>query len=121
MLDHVGIPVRDLVASKSFYIQALAPIGMKLLGESAAHAAFGIGHMPYLVVRAAGILSAPSHVAFIAATRAEVDAFHAAAIAAGGQDNGGPGLWPDYHPDYYGAFVLDPDGHNIEVVKHTAE
>jgi catechol 2,3-dioxygenase-like lactoylglutathione lyase family enzyme len=119
MLDHIGIPVSDLDRAKDFYSEALAPIGFLLLGESAAHAAFGIGHMPYLLLRLTDVPPVSTHVAFIADTRAQIDAFHAAAVAAGGTDNGSPGIRADYHPDYYAAFVLDPDGHNIEVVKHT--
>jgi len=121
MLDHISIPVSNLADSKAFYSQALAPIGFGLLGESDRHAAFGFSHMPYLIVRLAEVAPESVHVAFTADTRAQVDAFHAAALAAGGTDNGAPGLRPDYHPDYYAAFVLDPDGHNIEVVKHQAE
>jgi catechol 2,3-dioxygenase-like lactoylglutathione lyase family enzyme len=120
-IDHVGLRVSDLEASKIFYIAALAPLGMSLIGESAAHAAFGIGHMPYLSVRLADGPVASTHLAFVADNRAQVDAFHAAGVQAGGGDNGAPGLRSDYHPDYYGAFVLDPDGHNIEVVKHTPD
>ncbi len=121
MLDHISIPVSDLAASKAFYSQALAPIGFGLLGESNRHAAFGFSHMPYLIARLAESPPESVHIAFTADTRSQVDTFHAEAIAAGGTDNGAPGLRPDYHPDYYGAFVLDPDGHNIEVVKHQPE
>ncbi|MAF82882.1 MAG: hypothetical protein CL797_02115 [Chromatiales bacterium] len=121
MLDHISIPVSNLADSKAFYSQALVPIGFGLLGESERHAAFGFSHMPYLIVRLAEVAPESVHIAFTADTRAQVDAFHTAALAAGGTDNGAPGLRPDYHPDYYAAFVLDPDGHNIEVVKHQAE
>ena len=120
-LDHIGLPVTDLDASVRFYRAALAPVGISQLGAGDRHAAFGIGAMPYLIIRLAAAVSAPVHVAFIADHRADVDAFHAAAIAAGGADNGAPGLRPDYHAAYYAAFVLDPDGHNIEAVKHTPE
>ena len=119
-IDHVSLPVNDLQASKDFYAAALAPLGMSMLGTSAAHAAFGIDHMPYLVVRLTDTKVAAVHLAFIAAARLEVDEFHAAGVQAGGVDNGPPGL-REYHPSYYGAFVLDPDGHNIEVVKHTPD
>ena len=120
-LDHIGIPVTDLAASMHFYTQALAPVGMTLLGTGERHAAFGIKPMPYMTIRVTDQAPASVHVAFIAETRAQVDAFYTAALAAGGTDHGRPGLRPDYHPDYYGAFVLDPDGHNIEVVKHAPE
>lgn len=118
-LDHVGLKVTDLEASKRFYSAALEPLGMSLLGESAEHAAFGVGHMPYLSIRVAAEVAGPTHVAFLAETRDQVDAFHAAAVASGGRDGGAPGLRPQYHENYYGAFVLDPDGHNIELVKHS--
>lgn len=120
-LDHIGLPVTDVAASSRFYREALAPIGISQLGASDHHAAFGIGSMPYLIIRRADAVSAPMHVAFKADKRVEVDEFHAAALAVGGTDNGAPGLRPDYHASYYGAFVLDPDGHNIEVVKHAPE
>lgn len=120
-LDHVGIHVSDLATAVRFYQAALAPIGIELLGSSESHAAFGSGPMPYLTIRVGARVGAPVHLAFVAAAREEVDAFHQAALASGGRDNGAPGLRRDYHPEYYGAFVLDPDGHNIEVVKHVAE
>jgi catechol 2,3-dioxygenase-like lactoylglutathione lyase family enzyme len=118
-LDHIGLRVTSLTKSKAFYAAALAPLGMSLIGESDSHAAFGIGHMPYLSIRLADRVEGPTHVAFLAATHAQVDAFHLAGINAGGTDGGTPGIRPDYHENYYGAFVLDPDGHNIELVKHT--
>ena len=118
-IDHIGIRVSSLDAAITFYAASLAPIGIGLISQSDAHAAFGMGPMPYLTVRLAeGDVSAV-HIAFVAEDRAQVDEFHAAALAAGGADNGAPGLRPDYHPHYYGAFVLDPDGHNIEVVNHS--
>ena len=120
-IDHIGIPVRDISVSKHFYAQALAPVGMAMLGASERHAAFGIEPMPNLIIRLTDQRPVSVHLAFVAETRAQVDAFYAAALVAGGTDHGGPGLRPDYHPDYYGAFVLDPDGHNIEMVKHAPE
>lgn len=117
-LDHVGLGVTDLTVSKRFYSAALAPLGMGLIGESDSHAAFGIAHMPYITVRLTPTVAGPAHVAFVAESRAQVDAFHRAAIDAGGTDEGGPGLRPHYHEHYYGAFVRDPDGHNIELVIH---
>ncbi len=118
MLDHVAIPVRNLEASRRWYEAALAPLGMSLLRSGQDSASFGIGRMPYLTLRACMVTPAPVHLAFSAREQAEVDAFHAAAVAAGGRSNGTPGLRPEYHQHYYGAFVLDPDGHNIEVVRH---
>jgi catechol 2,3-dioxygenase-like lactoylglutathione lyase family enzyme len=118
-LDHIGLRVTDLAASKRFYSAALAPLGMGLIGESASHAAFGIRPMPYITVRLAETVEGPTHVAFLAESRTQVDAFHRAALEAGGTDEGAPGLRPDYHEHYYGAFVRDPDGHNIELVTHT--
>ncbi len=120
-LDHVGLPARDLQRARTFYAAALAPLGIELLGASEAHAAFGTGHMPYLTLRFSMTRPAPVHLAFTADNRAQVDAFYHAALAAGGTDHGAPGLRPAYHAHYYGAFVLDPDGHNIEVVKHQPE
>jgi catechol 2,3-dioxygenase-like lactoylglutathione lyase family enzyme len=123
-LDHLGIPVSDYARAKAFYGQALAPLGIAVVMEltaemtgDAAAAGFGRGRKPDFWI-GEGSRIGPVHVAFAATSRAEVDAFHAAAIAAGGRDNGAPGLRPHYHPDYYGAFVLDPDGHNIEAVCH---
>lgn len=120
-LDHVGLAVADYARSKAFYEQALAPLGIVLLLEfSEAAAGFGREHggRPSFFIEAHGEpLRGRLHVAFRAESRSQVDAFHAAARAAGGEDNGAPGLrW--YHPDYYGAYVLDPDGHNIEAVCH---
>ena len=120
-LDHMGLPVRDLAISQAFYAAALQPIGFSVLSASDAHVSFGIAPMPYFTLHKADAVAGSVHVAFLAESRSQVDAFHAAALEAGGRDHGGPGLRPDYHPDYYGAFVLDPDGHNIEVVKHAAE
>jgi catechol 2,3-dioxygenase-like lactoylglutathione lyase family enzyme len=120
-LDHVGFAVADYQRSKAFYEQALAPLGMKLLMEfSGAAAGFGRadGGRPTFFIEAHGDpVRGRLHVALAAATRAAVDAFHAAAVGAGGTDNGAPGLrW--YHPHYYGGYVLDPDGNNIEAVCH---
>jgi catechol 2,3-dioxygenase-like lactoylglutathione lyase family enzyme len=124
-LDHIGIRVSDLQVAIGFYTAALAPVGISLLGQSDQHAAFGIGEMPYLSIRQLDLSQftrpSPVHVAFVAEMRQQVDEFYAAALSAGGSDNGAPGMRPEYHPNYYGAFVLDADGHNIEVVKHAAE
>ncbi len=125
MLDHVGFAVTDMRRSKAFYERALAPLGIGLVMEvtaeesgGEAHAGFGAEDKPFFWIGTGRALEGRLHVAFTAASRAAVDAFHTAAIAAGGADNGAPGLRPHYHPAYYGAFVLDPDGHNIEAVCH---
>jgi catechol 2,3-dioxygenase-like lactoylglutathione lyase family enzyme len=125
MIDHLGVGVSDFAASKAFYAQALQPIGYQLLLEFAAvgaegHATAGFGAPPKpdFWIGGGKPNAPPIHVAFQAASRAQVDAFYRAALAAGGRDNGAPGPRPAYHPDYYGAFVLDPDGHNIEAVCH---
>jgi catechol 2,3-dioxygenase-like lactoylglutathione lyase family enzyme len=120
MLDHVGFGVSDYARSKAFYERALAPLGIVLVMEPAGRGAgFGVGAKPFFWIEADG--QAPGeylHVAFAAERRELVDAFHAAALAAGGTDNGAPGVRAIYHPGYYGAFVLDPDGHNVEAVCH---
>jgi len=123
MLDHMGFGVSDYPRARSFYEKALAPLGigivMEVRPEEGGHAALGFGKdgKPFFWI-ALGNVSANIHVAFVAGSRAEVDAFHAAALAAGGRDNGAPGLRPHYHASYYAAFVLNPDGHNIEAVCH---
>ena len=122
MLDHMGLPVSNFAASRDFYTAALAPLGMELVFEGSlgsGTAAFGKDGKPCFGIRAGDAPNRPLHVAFAAPTRADVDAFHAAAVAAGGTDNGVRGLRPEYHERYYGAFVIDPDGHNIEAVCHT--
>jgi len=125
MLDHVGFAVADYKTSKAFYEKALLPLGIGLVMEVSpdqtggdAHAGFGEGRKPYFWIGTGAKPKGGQHVAFAVADRKSVDAFYAAAIAAGGRDNGKPGLRPIYHPDYYGAFVLDPDGNNIEAVCH---
>jgi catechol 2,3-dioxygenase-like lactoylglutathione lyase family enzyme len=124
MLDHTGFPVSDYARSKAFYLQALAPLGYALVMEvqqdenDSPAAGFGAGGKPDLWIGGEGGLQRPIHIAIAAPNRAAVDAFHRAALAAGGKDNGAPGLRPHYHPDYYAAFVRDPDGHNIEAVCH---
>jgi catechol 2,3-dioxygenase-like lactoylglutathione lyase family enzyme len=120
MLDHVGFTVSDYGRSKAFYEQALAPLGITLLLEvSAAAAGFGAAGKPFFWLEAHGrVVKGRLHVAFRAEDRDTVHAFHAAALEAGGTDNGAPGLREIYHPHYYGAYVLDPDGHNVEAVCH---
>lgn len=127
--DHIGFTVSDIARSKAFYARALAPLGIDLVMEVTAemtgsHEHVGYGHdgNPYFWIgNGEGPLRGKLHVAFSAANRAAVAAFYEAAIAAGGIDNGAPGLRPHYHANYYGAFVLDPDGHNIEACCHLPE
>ncbi|MGO4716533.1 VOC family protein [Bradyrhizobium sp. 2TAF24] len=124
MIDHIGFPVSDYERAKAFYAQALAPLGYVLMVEvrqddnDAPAAGFGRDGKPDFWIGGEGGMNKPLHVAITAKDRATVDAFHQAAIAAGGRDNGAPGLRPHYHANYYGAFVRDPDGHNIEAVCH---
>ena len=129
MIDHVGFAVTDAERSKRFYEQALAPLGIALImsvgpdkteSGGTAHG-FGSGGKPYFWVGDNERVGEGPHVAFAVDSRAKVDAFYQAALAAGGRDNGAPGLRPHYHPDYYGAFVFDPDGNNIEAVSHRPE
>ena len=128
MIDHTGINASDFNRSKEFYSKALSVIGYSLLVELPASvtgstdvAGFGEPPKPDFWVSKGAPNNPPVHVAFRVATRAQVDAFFNAAIAAGGSDHGKPGVRPHYHPNYYGAFVLDPDGHNIEAVCHSPE
>ena len=117
MIDHIGVLVTDLERSVAFYTQALAPLSYVLIMKFDQGAGFGAGGKPDFWI-GPGKPTDKIHVAIHAKGRAEVRAFHAAALAAGGTDNGAPGVRAQYHPDYYGAFVLDPDGHNIEAVCH---
>ena len=118
MLDHVGVPVSDFERSKRLYAQALSPLGYELIMEPSDSAAgFGRSGKPVFWI-GQGETGQAFHIAFAADDRATVNAFHEEAIAAGGRDNGGPGLRPRYHASYSGAFVLDPDGNNIEAVCH---
>lgn len=116
--DHMGFGVADFARSRAFYVAALAPLGVGVLHEGDGWAMFGKDGRGRLWIGQIGRVPGPVHIAFQAADRAEVRAFHAAALAAGGTDNGAPGIRAQYHPDYYAAFVLDPDGHNIEAVCH---
>lgn len=115
MFDHVGFNVSDFARSFSFYKAALAPLGLGVLGEGEGWAMIG-GADGRLWIGAFGPVATPVHLAFRAADREAVQQFHAAALAAGGRDNGAPGPRPNYGPDYYAAFVFDPDGNNIEAV-----
>jgi catechol 2,3-dioxygenase-like lactoylglutathione lyase family enzyme len=125
MFDHVSLRVADLAASRAFYDAALAPLGARVLWEvHAAESEGGLAYVGYGRDRPVFWLAqgdprtGPMHVAFAAESRAQVDAFHRAALAAGGHDNGAPGLRPHYHPNYYGGFAFDPDGVNVEAVCH---
>ncbi len=127
MIDHTGVAVSNHQQSKKFYSETLAAIGYELTVEFPASvtgsedvAGFGEGGKPDFWVVSGTPNKPPVHVAFRVTSRAAVDAFYKAALAAGGRDNGQPGLRPHYHTDYYAAFVLDPDGHNIEAVCHEA-
>lgn len=126
MIDHTGLDVSDAARSRRFYEEALAPLAYKVLIEvptaftgGAVVLGLGVPPKPDFWLHQGSPQKPRLHVAFRADNRALVDAFHRAALAAGGKDNGPPGLRPHYHEDYYGAFVLDPDGHNIEVCCHT--
>lgn len=129
MIDHVGIAVSDEARSRAFYEQALAPLGIDLVmsvtpeqteSGGSAHG-FGAAQKPFFWIGDKATVGTGTHVAFETESRAKVDAFYAAALAAGGSDNGPPGIRAHYHPHYYGAFVRDPDGHNIEAVCHRPE
>ena len=125
MIDHLGVIVRSPAASKRFYAAALAPLGYGLVEEKAGWVGFGPTGKPLFWIGASDSAnrkpSSPVHLAFAARDRSAVTLFHAAAIEAGATDNGTPGLRPEYHANYFGAFVIDPDGHNIEAVCHTPE
>ena len=116
MLDHISVNVSNYAKAKEFYSKALAPLGYTVLMEFGPSAGLGEAGKPDFWIAQGPV--AKSHIAFTAKDRKTVDAFYKAAIAAGGKDNGKPGIRKDYHPNYYGAFVFDPDGHNIEAVCH---
>ena len=125
MLDHVGFAVSDLERARKFYQQTLSPLGIMLIyditaeqTDGEAYLGFGEDQRPYFWVGTGRRFGGNIHVAFLAETRDLVDRFHAAGLRAGGKDNGAPGLRPHYHKNYYGAFVLDPEGNNIEAVCH---
>lgn len=126
MIDHVGFAVSDITRSRAFYEAALAPLGISLLLElspeqtesKGTNLGFGKGRKPFFWIGDNERVGQGTHIAFVVEDRATVDAFYAAALAAGGKDNGPPGLRPHYHPDYYAAFVHDPDGINVEAVCH---
>jgi catechol 2,3-dioxygenase-like lactoylglutathione lyase family enzyme len=125
VIDHIAFPVGDIAKSTAFYLKALAPLGIEIIMEVSAeetgHGAsvgFGANRKPFFWIGEGPLPQSHLHVAFAAQNRAEVDAFYRAAMEAGATDNGMPGLRPDYHANYYGAFVLDPEGNNIEAVCH---
>ncbi|MGH7047616.1 MAG: VOC family protein [Stellaceae bacterium] len=119
MLDHVTLAVRDLSRSRSFYDRALAPLGIeRLYSEGMTFLGYGVRPKAFFWIGLRAAEATGAHVAFAASSRAAVDAFHEAALAGGGHDNGAPGLRQHYHASYYSAFALDPDGHNIEAVCH---
>ena len=120
MIDHINIGVADLAASRDFYARTLSPLGYAPMLEGLSGVGFGRDGKPDFWISARTV-SGPLHIAFAGPDRATVDAFHREGLAAGGRDNGAPGLRPDYHASYYGAFVLDPDGNNIEAVTHRPE
>ena len=122
MFDHVGLNVADLATSRRFFEEALEPLGYWVVRDFSEYGAVGFGteaDKPEFWVGARDPRGTGTHVAFAAVDRATVDGFHAAALAAGGSDNGQPGIRHEYDPSYYGAFVLDPDGNNIEAVCRT--
>jgi catechol 2,3-dioxygenase-like lactoylglutathione lyase family enzyme len=121
MIDHVVLNVRDYEASKRFYVEALQPLGYQVILEFEKMAGLGKEGKPEFWVGERDEPSAHVHVALASADRKTVDEFYDAALAAGGRDNGAPGLRPIYHDQYYGAYVLDPDGNNIEAVCHLTE
>ncbi len=121
MLDHVVLNVKDLAKSKKFYAEALAPLGYRVVMEFEAVAGFGAGQKPVFWIARRDPAATAVHVAFQSPDRKTVDGFHAAALRAGGRDNGAPGIRARYHPSYYGAFAFDPDGNNVEAVCHDPE
>jgi catechol 2,3-dioxygenase-like lactoylglutathione lyase family enzyme len=124
MIDHITFGISDFARSTAFYDRALAPLGVKRLFDVPLEHSGGVSctgygdDRPWFWIAEQDATRGKLHVAMLASSRAAVDAFHREALAAGGRDNGAPGLRPHYHPNYYGAFVLDPDGHNIEAVCH---
>jgi catechol 2,3-dioxygenase-like lactoylglutathione lyase family enzyme len=120
VIDHLAIGVSDLARSRAFYARALEPLGFRELSESpdGRDVAFGPEGLDDFVISLAYAVGGPIHVAFAADSRQQVDEFYTAAIDAGARDNGEPGIRPEYSDGYYGAFVLDPDGNNVEAVHH---
>jgi len=116
MFDHIGIGVRNLETSKAFFLQALAPLGVSVVMDVSHAVGLGRAPKPSFWLAATDEKPVPIHLAFAADNRKQVDEFYRCGLAAGGKDNGPPGLRPHYHPNYYAAFVIGPDGHNVEVV-----
>ena len=121
MFDHVSFRVANLAKSHAFYATSLAPLGIVMIVDTPQSVAFGKAGRAQFWLNANPTLTTRTHLAFAAENRAAVRAFHAAALSAGGTDNGAPGPRPHYHPNYYGAFVLDPDGNNVEAVCRNPE
>jgi catechol 2,3-dioxygenase-like lactoylglutathione lyase family enzyme len=121
MFDHIGVGVSDLKASKAFFLQALSPLGVSVVMEVSDAAGLGRAQKPSLWLGATEGQPLPLHIAFAADNRSQVDEFYRQALVAGGKDNGPPGIRPHYHANYYAAFVIAPDGHNVEVVCHCPE
>ena len=121
MFDHLGFGVTDYTASKAFFLQSLQPLGIDIVMEGEHGLGLGPKGKPSLWLLQTSEKPTPLHLAFTAESRQQVQDFHRAALGAGGKDNGAPGLRPHYHPNYYGAFVIGPDGHNVEAVCHRPE
>lgn len=120
MIDHIGIRTADPARCIGFYEAALRPLGIEKKVDYPGGAGFGRGEQLAFWIGESAAAPSSAHIAFAAPDRAAVTAFHRAALAAGGKDNGAPGLRPDYHADYFAAFVIDPDGNNVEAVCHTS-
>jgi catechol 2,3-dioxygenase-like lactoylglutathione lyase family enzyme len=121
MFDHVVFGASDYAASKAFFLESLEPLGVAIVHEGPLGVELSADGKSSLCIRRADEKPSHLHLAFTAANRRQVDAFHSAALAAGGTDHGAPGLRPNYHANYYAAFVIGPDGHNVEVVCHEPE
>jgi catechol 2,3-dioxygenase-like lactoylglutathione lyase family enzyme len=121
MFDHIGFGVSDYAASKTFFLKALQPLGYAVVMEGPYGVGIGPAGKPLLWLSQSCETPAHLHLAFAASSRKQVEEFYRAAIEAGGKDNGPPGLRPHYHANYYGAFVIGPDGHNVEAVCHKPE
>ncbi|WP_428241462.1 VOC family protein [Gynuella sp.] len=121
IIDHIGVSISNYQKSKTFYCQCLAPLNIEKVMEVQGWCGLGTNGKPEFWFGEGEQPNAPMHIAFTAENRKAVDEFYNAALAAGGKDNGAPGIREIYHPNYYGAFVIDPDGHNIEAVCHKPE